>query len=203
MQEPVSPPATNQLPTVRVRNLTSQGPAGTPETPPADLFSMDNHELSETEEPGMRSGDNCINPWSIAKTHFIHPSSGSGTGKKSQFVTPTRPTAKSQPRRITDSTQSSPFDISNLSPLGSSPATGRRPPHGSNLQASRGRHSSAYMKASRDRDRERYGNGSLETWFVRNGGTLSTAGAAMDTECDTESIMLDDLEDDEIVEQSP
>lgn len=201
VQEPVSPPATNQLPAVIGWNLTSQDLVGTPETPPADLFSMDNHEFSETEEPGLRSGDNCINPWSIAKTHFIHHSPGSGM--TSQFVTPTRPTAKSQPRRITESQRSSPFDISNLSPLASSPSTSRRLPHGSNLQALRGRNSSDFTKASRDRDRERYGNGSLDTWFVRNGGTLSTAGAAVDTEGDTESIMLDDLEGNDHVEQCP
>lgn len=198
-QEPVSPPATNQLPA-----LTSQPRTAPDRTsiaqPDSSMTEDDDPSQSEFAETG--SNDNGLNPWSIAKTHFFHRSPKSN--KASQFVTPTKPGFKSSGVRKA-ATQSSPSDIASpYSP--SSPEDDQFPPPRSISSSERGgRGSNGYTKASRERDRERYGNGSLDTWFVKNtGSTLSNAspGEALEDESETESVMLDDLDNDDI-EDSP
>lgn len=199
IQEPVSPPATSQLPV-----LTNQ-PRTTPDhtriaQPDSSMTEDDDPSQSEFAETG--SNDNGLNPWSIAKTHLFHRSPKSN--KVSQFVTPTRPGFRSSGVRKA-ATQSSPSDIASpYSP--SSPEDGQFPPRRSISSSKRGgRGSNGYTKASRERDRERYGNGSLDTWFVKStGSSLSNTspGETIDDESETESVMLDDLDNDDI-EGSP
>ncbi|KAF3391078.1 hypothetical protein DPV78_011099 [Talaromyces pinophilus] len=198
IHEPVSPPATNQLPA-----LTRQ-PTTTPDRPRTtqpDSSMTGEDDPSQSESAETESNDNGLNPWSIAKTHFFHRSPKSN--KISEFVTPTRPGFRSSGVRKA-ATQSSPSDIASpYSP--SSPEDGQFPPRRSISSTRGGQGSNGYTKASRERDRERYGNGSLDTWFVKNtGSTLSNTsrGEALDDESETESIMLDDLDNDDI-EDSP
>jgi DNA mismatch repair ATPase MutL len=199
IQEPVSPLATNQLPAFTSQFIT------TPDRTKAaqrDLPTTEDDGLSQSESPGTASNDNGLNPWSIAKTHFFHRSPKSN--KVSQFITPTRPGFRSSGGRNAAATQSSPPDIASPYSL-SEPEDGHFPPRRSISSSTRcGRGSNGYNKASRERDQERYGNGSLDTWFVKNtGSTLSntSSGEILDDDSETESVMLDDL-DDEVIEKS-
>lgn len=199
IQKPVSPPATNQL---RAFTSQSKNTTDTNRAAQADPTTEDDG-LSQSESHKTGSDGNGLNPWSIAKTHFFHRSPKSNN--TSQFVTPTRPGFRSSGGRNVATTQSSPSDTSSAcSP--SSPEDVQSPPRRSISSSTRGdRGSNGYTRASRERDRERYGNGSLDTWFVRNSrSTLSNVspGEALDDESDTESMMLDDLDDDIIEDTS-
>lgn len=194
LEEPVSPPASNQLPALTNQSRTSENLFSTPH---ATFLTSDGDELSQPGSPETGSNDNGLNPWSIAKTHFFHRSPKSH--KVSQFATPTRPDLRLSGGRNAASTQSSPPAIASpYSP--SSPEDSQFLPRGSSSSSTRGgRGSHGYSKASRERDRERYGNGSLDTWFGKiTGSTLPNAspGDIANEDSGTESVMLDDLDDD-------
>lgn len=188
-QEPVSPPATNRIPAITNQLKT------TPETnrvAQAEPFT-DDDDPSQSDSRQTGPNDNGLDPWSIAKTHFFRRSPKSN--KVTQFVTPTRPSFRADSGRNAAATQSSP-DSNTCSP--SSPEDVQDPRIFISSSTRGGRGSNGYTKASRERDRERYGNGSLDTWFVRNSGsTLSniSPAEAIDDESEIESVMLDDLDD--------
>ncbi|EED13355.1 DNA mismatch repair protein, putative [Talaromyces stipitatus ATCC 10500] len=198
IQKPVSPPTTNQLPTLTRESRNVEDLAAT-----LAAHSTDD-SLSEAEQPEVASKDNGINPWSIAKTHFFHHSSKSR--QESQFVTPTRPSFRPTGGRNAGATQSSPSEISSPYSQQSSPddgpCTSRRSISSSSREAGR---SNSYTRPSRERDRERYGNGSLDTWFIKNTGPRlpnRSPGETLDDDLETESVMLDNLHN-QTTEKSP
>ncbi|KAH8692119.1 putative DNA mismatch repair protein [Talaromyces proteolyticus] len=198
IQAPLSPPTTNPQHSAPGAN------SWTAVTPQQDVYSP-SHEAggaSETERDAGIADRNTTNPWSIARTHFFHQSSS--PKRPSQLLTPIRRDSSRGANTINiKASQSSPSDVS-------SPAS-----HASSPQQRRGsgsRFGSAsvegpprlhiYSKASRERDRERYGNGSLDTWFTKqNQPVLSTSTRDQSHDQDgAESVMLDDLDADDVFE---
>lgn len=117
-----------------------------------------------------------INPWSISRINASFQAPSLGVARfpalqASSAATPQESRQRNAPRRPTSasppqiSEHSSPV-LSRLTPV--SPLS-RRPhhqtPHESPLQSTSS--ISASQKAARERDKERYGNGALDTWFQR------------------------------------
>jgi DNA mismatch repair protein, C-terminal domain len=196
-QEPVSPPSTNHLPTVTNISRPTRG------TPQVDLENSTpgEDESSDIENGETLSYDNSLNPWSITKTHFFNKSPQSSGATR--FVTPTRRGfGRCTPGRHAKVTQSSPSDIPGPYFQLSSPEGTNLSPQRSSSTSVRGRGSRSVPRASRERDRERYGNGSLDAWFMNNNGPtlrIEQVGDVMETE----SVMLDDFDTDDLDEHSP
>lgn len=201
---PIASPVTNMLPTTTSQPIATSDLAG---APPANLLSAapEGNILSEPEDSGTISDDNSITPWSIAKTHFFHRSPK--TSRVTQLMTPTRQTfVRSVVGRDAEASQRSPFDISSPSPQPSSPEDSvlfPRRPSSTSARSHRGHETDT--RASRERDKERYGNGSLDTWFVKNTGSTPSQTIHRehpDEQLETGSVMLDDLDNDDTMEQS-
>lgn len=117
-----------------------------------------------------------INPWSISRINASFQASSRGVGpfpaaQASPTATPQESRQRDAPRRPTSasppqiSEPSSPV-LSRLTPV--SPLSRRshhQTPHGSPPQSTSS--ISASRRAARERDKERYGNGALDTWFQR------------------------------------
>lgn len=197
VQQPMSPPATNPRVSgsrdIPWTTITPQISTPIPLQERAGSSEME----SEVREPESSS----MNPWTIAKTHFFHRPSNSN--RTSQF-TPTR----NDQRRISndmrgENTQSSPSTVPSPDSHTSSPEQRRGSRSSSTSESAEGHQRlRVYTKGSRERDRERYGNGSLDTWFTKqNQPILSGTSRTEQFDQDgAESVMLDDLDTDDIFE---
>lgn len=200
---PISSPMKDRLPSATSQSTLTSNLAESPqETVSSD--APGNEILSEPENSGAASDDNSMTPWSIAKTHFFHRSPK--TSRTAQLMTPTRPTfARSAAGRIAVANRRSPPEIPSPFSEPSSPEERISSPRRSNSTSARSHQSfNNYTRASRERDRERYGNGSLDTWFVKNTGSTSSQlihRKHPDEQFETGSVMLDDLDTDDLVEQ--
>jgi hypothetical protein len=159
-------------------NLDSQGSSGRPSVPcPEQTPSKGGQSRGLDNNPVWEGGrSRQINPWSISRINasFQAPSRGvapfpalqaslAATQPESrQINAPRRPASASPPQ---SSELPSPV-LSSLTPV--SPLS-RRPhhqtPHESPLQTTSS--ISVSRRAARERDKERYGNGALDTWFQR------------------------------------
>ncbi|OKL58384.1 hypothetical protein UA08_06074 [Talaromyces atroroseus] len=196
-QEPISPPSTNHVPTV-INN-----PRPTDEIPQTNLQISTPSEdvLSDVGNDETLSHDNSLNPWSITKTNFFNRLPQSS--RADQFVTPTRQSSGRQTAgKHAEAIQSSHSEISSPhSQLSSAEVSHSLPQRSSSTSVREFRSSKGFPEARR-RDRERHGNGSLEAWFMNNNGPTLRIEQASDL-IETESVMLDDFDTDDLIEYSP
>lgn len=198
VQPPISPPATNP----RV-----SGPRDVPWTTvtpqrSVPLISQERAGSSEMESDSREPESSNMNPWTIAKTHFFHRPSNSN--RTSHLSTPIRHDQgrNSKGMRV-ENTQSSPSTIPSPDSHASSPVQRRGSRSSGTLEPAEGRERvRVYTKSSRERDRERHGNGSLDTWFTKqNQPVLSGTSRTEQFDQDgAESVMLDDLDTDDVFE---
>lgn len=198
VQQPMSPPATN--PRVSGRDV----PWTTTITPhiSTPIPLQERAGSSEVESDVREPESSNMNPWTIAKTHFFHrPSSSNRT---SQLSTPIRHDQERPPKDMrAENTQSSPSTVPSPDSHASSPEQRRGSRSSSASESVEGRQKlRVYSKGSRERDRERYGNGSLDTWFTKQNQPVLSGTSRTDQfdQDGAESVMLDDLDTDDVFE---
>lgn len=152
----------------RSHSPTAPSPQQTPDDESRN-WGVDRDQASEG------TGFRHINPWSISRINAsFQATNHGGDSFAPQTCQTSSPQGTRQRHKPQGPTPSSPPQISELpNPFLSrltpvSPVSRRRKPptpHGSPLQATSS--ASASRTAARERDRERYGNGALDTWFQR------------------------------------
>jgi DNA mismatch repair ATPase MutL len=198
VQPPMSPPATNPRVSgtrdIPWTTITAQSSAA--------IQLQERAGSSEMESDAMEPERSNMNPWTIAKTHFFHRPSNSD--RTNHLFTPIRhDQGKISKDMRVEITQSSPSTVPSPDSHASSPEQRRGSRSSSTSESAESRQRlRVYTKGSRERDRERYGNGSLDTWFTKqNQPILSGTSRTEQSDQDgAESVMLDDLDTDDIFE---
>jgi hypothetical protein len=214
VQLPVSPPPTNvQLPGTK---MSFVNPDIEPtERTPKSILNQSSREMensSEVESDSRLSDNNSMNPWTLAKTHFFRSSM---SNSNIQLLTPIRSGEQQRNDRSADNSQrismspvlpspsyfssqiSSPVEEHTSKPIRSSSHTSRADKSVLRLTPSKA--------AARQRDRERYGNGALDTWFQNTTQRTLNYPSSISPKTNkslqpadrdgAESVMLDDIDD--------
>jgi hypothetical protein len=181
---PASPPPSNPMGSALQTDLATPGVASTTGASATTAQSDSNSNLrdigslSEAQGDTRSSEQNSTNPWTIAKTHFFHQSpkpSGQSRNSICQLVTPIcgGDSGKNHIQRNQLLSPSPPFPSPSYttSPSASSPETQRSPLFVSSNKLPRREDPvprlEGSLRAARERARERYGNGALDTWFKK------------------------------------
>ncbi|KAL1965765.1 hypothetical protein VTN77DRAFT_5086 [Rasamsonia byssochlamydoides] len=183
VQFPVSPPSSNPAATARQTGLDSSGATSTcvSETAPQSSSDSQPRDVASSSEGEVRPSErNSLNPWTIAKTHFFHRNPNTPSQSRS---TPSQLVASSRGRESSErggsrvernqrvSPSPPPPSPSHSTSHSSSPETRDSPMFVSARQLSRRKVSVPTLdlsaRSARERARERYGNGALDTWFKK------------------------------------
>lgn len=211
---PASPPLTNpQLPG-KQKSFAHSDIVPCETTPRSSLnqSSREPESSSDAESDSRLSDKNSMNPWTLAKTHFFRSTKSSSN---TQLLTPIRCRGQQRNEHHVENSQRvsrSPV-VPNPSYHGSqssSPADARTSPsirspsHASRIDKSIPRLTLS-KTAVRQSDRERYGNGALDTWFqnttqrsLNYSSSISPTTSENIQPADSDgadSVMLDDTDD--------
>lgn len=166
--------------------ISHRVPASSVSLSPESSHSHSTGNDSSTANGGSESrGSRYLNPWSISRINAsfqtpqrpraIHSSSQSTTTNSPEVTGRQGPSRHPGRRPSQDSPELPSPPVSSLTP--GSPVSRRGP-----LQVSRGsppeinQSVNSSRRAARERDRERYGNGALDTWFQRTTGAWLSQG---------------------------
>lgn len=195
MEFPASPPSSHPTASERQTGInaeaisTTSAPAPTPQ-PSYDSQQRDVGNSSEVEGDERSAERNSINPWTIAKTHFFPRSQSASTQRPSQLVAPVRrESGGGRVERNRRVSASPPLASPSYSTSSSSspPETRTSPLFVSAREISREVAVPSLdlsAKSARERARERYGNGALDTWFKKTTQVSLDRGSSSSTVAD-------------------
>lgn len=163
VQFPASPPSSHPAASEKQTGINAEATSTTsaPASTPQSSYESQQRDVGNSSE----AEGNGINPWTIAKTHFF-PRSQSATQRTSPVVAPRRESG-GRNRRVS---ASPPLASPSYSSSSSSPPERTSPLFVSARQVSREAavpRLDLSVKSARERARERYGNGALDTWFQK------------------------------------